>query len=135
MRGGMRENAAAELEAARVQRTFVSIEELAGRVPSLSRGDLATLAEVGALNSIGQGSHRRDALGRFRERDAKPGRLETLDQDEDQTSPLQAINPEERMVADYAGTSVTVGRHPMAHCFIFRSMLSPAYERTCRETW
>jgi error-prone DNA polymerase len=42
--------------------------------------------------------------------------LETLDQDEDQTSPLQAMNPEERMVADYAGTGVTVGRHPMAHC-------------------
>jgi len=26
------------------------------------------------------------------------------------------MNPEERMVADYAGTSMTVGRHPMAHC-------------------
>lgn len=26
------------------------------------------------------------------------------------------MNPEERMVADYAGTGVTVGRHPMAHC-------------------
>jgi len=32
------------------------------------------------------------------------------------TSPLQAMNPEERMVADYAGTSVTVGQHPMEHC-------------------
>ncbi len=26
------------------------------------------------------------------------------------------MNPEVRMVADYAGTGVTVGRHPMAHC-------------------
>ncbi len=26
------------------------------------------------------------------------------------------MNPEERMIADYAGTGVTVGRHPMAHC-------------------
>ena len=26
------------------------------------------------------------------------------------------MNPEERMVADYAGTGVTVGRHPMTHC-------------------
>lgn len=26
------------------------------------------------------------------------------------------MKPEERMVADYAGTGVTVGRHPMAHC-------------------
>jgi error-prone DNA polymerase len=42
--------------------------------------------------------------------------LEPLDQDEEQSSPLQAMNPEVRMVADYAGTGVTVGRHPMAHC-------------------
>ena len=26
------------------------------------------------------------------------------------------MNPEERMIADYAGTGVTVGHHPMAHC-------------------
>jgi len=31
-------------------------------------------------------------------------------------SPLQPMNPKERMVADYAETGVTVGHHPMAHC-------------------
>jgi error-prone DNA polymerase len=114
---GLRENAAGELEAARTQRAFGSIEELARRVPSLSRADLATLAEVGALNSIGEGSHRRDALWQVQRAGRRAGPLlETLDQDEDQASPLQAMNPEERMVADYAGTGVTVGRHPMAHC-------------------
>jgi len=30
-------------------------------------------------------------------------------------SPLDAMNPTERIVADYQGTSVTVGRHPMAY--------------------
>ncbi len=85
--------------------------------PSLSRADLATLAEVGALNSIGEGSHRRDALWQVQRAGRQAGPLlEPLDQDEEQTSPLQAMNPEERMVADYAGTGVTVGRHPMAHC-------------------
>jgi error-prone DNA polymerase len=114
---GLRENAAGELEAARTLKAFGSIEELARRVPSLSRADLATLAEVGALNSIGEGSHRRDALWQVQQAGRQAGPLlETLDQDEDQTSPLQAMNPEERMVADYAGTGVTVGRHPMAHC-------------------
>jgi error-prone DNA polymerase len=114
---GVRENAALELEAAREQRAFASIEELARRVPSLSRADLATLAEVGALNSIGEGSHRRDALWQVQRAGRQAGPLlESLDDDEEQTSPLQAMNPEERMVADYAGTGVTVGRHPMAHC-------------------
>jgi error-prone DNA polymerase len=114
---GLRENAAGALEAARTLRAFRSIEELARRVPSLSRADLATLAEVGALNSIGEGSHRRDALWQVQRAGRQAGPLlETLDQDEEQASPLQAMNPEERMVADYAGTGVTVGRHPMAHC-------------------
>ena len=55
--------------------------------------------------------------GKSKERDGKRGPLlDSLDQDEEQTSPLKTINPEERMVADYAGTGVTVGRHPMAHC-------------------
>ena len=114
---GMRQNAATELEAARILRPFSSIEELARRVPSLSRGDLATLAEVGALNSIGEGVYRRDALWQVQRAGRQAGPLlQALDQDEDQGSPLQAMNPEERMVADYAGTGVTVGHHPMAHC-------------------
>ena len=114
---GLRENAAIELEAARTQRAFASIEELARRVPSLSRADLSTLAEVGALNSIGEGSHRRDALWQVQRAGRQAGPLlESLDQDEEQTSPLRAMNPEERMIADYAKTGVTVGRHPMAHC-------------------
>jgi error-prone DNA polymerase len=52
---GLRENSAVELEAARAQRAFASIEELARRVSLFTRVDFATLAEVGALNSIGEG--------------------------------------------------------------------------------
>ena len=60
--------------------------------------------------------HRRDALWQVQRaaRNAGP-LLETLQQDE-APSPLQPMNSEERMVADYTGTGVTVGRHPMAHC-------------------
>ena len=114
---GLRQSTSVELEAARVQRAFSSIEDLGRRVPSLSRTDLATLAEIGALNSIGKGSHRRDALWQVQRAGRPAGPLlQALDQDEEQVSPLQAMNPEERMIADYAGTSMTVGRHPMAHC-------------------
>jgi len=66
---------------------------------------------------LGERVHRRDALWQVERaaREAGP-LLRELDGDEEHSSPLQAMNPEERMVADYAGTGVTVGRHPMAHC-------------------
>ncbi len=114
---GLRATVAAEIERVRGMRPFGSIEELAGRVPSLSQADLSTLAEIGALNSLGVKVHRRDALWQVERAGRQAGPLlRELDGDEEHTSPLQAMNPEERMVADYAGTGVTVGRHPMAHC-------------------
>ena len=114
---GMRETTATELEAARAMRPFATVDELARRVPSLTRPDLTTLAEVGALNSIGEGIHRREALWQVERAARKPGPLlEALDRDEEAKSPLRAMEPHERMVADYASTGVTVGRHPMAHC-------------------
>ena len=39
-----------------------------------------------------------------------------MDFDDEHLSPLDRMNAIERMVADYSGTGVTVGRHPMAHC-------------------
>jgi error-prone DNA polymerase len=114
---GLPRSAAAELEAARQMRAFASIEELARRVPSLTRANLATLAEIGALNSLGAGVHRRDALWQVERAGRKPGPLlAALALDEDAASPLRPMQPQERMVADYASTGVTVGRHPMAHC-------------------
>ncbi len=114
---GLRSTVAAEIERVRALRRFGSIEELARPVPSLSQADLATLAETGALNSLGERVHRRDALWQVERVVREAGPLfSELYGDEEQLSPLQAMNPEERMVADYAGTGVTVGRHPMAHC-------------------
>ena len=114
---GLREASARELESARDMRLFASIEELARRVPSLTRADLTTLAEVGALNSLGEGVHRRDALWQVERAGRQAGPLlASLDRDEEIHSPLRAMEPQERMVADYASTGVTVGRHPMAHC-------------------
>ena len=114
---GLRASAALEIERVRTMRTFATIEELARRVPSLSQADLSTLAETGALNSLGEKVHRRDALWQVERAGRQAGPLlSNLDDDEEHTSPLQAMNAEERMVADYAGTGVTVGHHPMWHC-------------------
>jgi error-prone DNA polymerase len=113
---GMGQGSAIELEATRAIRSFSSIEELARRVPSLTRTDLTMLAEVGALNSLGEGIHRRDALWQVGRAGRWAGPLfESLDRDEEVSCPLRAMQPQERMVADYASTGVTVGRHPMAH--------------------
>ncbi len=114
---GLSAKVAAEIERVHALRPFGSIEELARRVPSLSQSDLSILAETGALNSLGDRTHRRDALWQVERAGRQAGPLlSELDSDEDEDSPLEAMNPEERMVADYAGTGVTVGRHPMAHC-------------------
>ena len=114
---GLRAAVAAEIERVRALRPFGSIEELARRVPSLSQADLSTLAETGAMNSLGEKVHRREALWQVERAGRQAGPLLAgLDSDEDQIAPLAPMTPEERMVADYAGTGVTVGRHPMAHC-------------------
>ena len=113
---GLRGATGAELEKSRAAKPFSSIEELAHRVPSLSQAELTTLAEIGALNSLGPNLHRRDALWQVERAIRQSGPLFAGQAHEECSSPLDAMSPTERMVADYSGTGVTVGRHPMAHC-------------------
>ena len=42
--------------------TFSSVDDLTRRVPELNRKELVLLAQIGALNSVGEVKHRRDAL-------------------------------------------------------------------------
>jgi error-prone DNA polymerase len=98
---------------------FVSVEELVARVPCLNRKELTLLARVGALNEVDGIGHRRDALWQV-ERAGRPEgpllrqRSEFL-QEEAADMPLQPMNTEERLIADYVGTGLTIGKHPMAH--------------------
>ncbi|HZQ68105.1 MAG TPA: error-prone DNA polymerase [Terriglobales bacterium] len=59
--------------------------------------------------------HRRDALWQVERAVRLSGPL--LDQypEQDSKSPLQPMNDEERLVADFRGTGMTVGPHPMAY--------------------
>jgi error-prone DNA polymerase len=96
---------------------FRSAEDLALRVPVLNRKELTLLARVGALNKLDGIEHRRDALWQVE----RAGKLEgpLLRQNSDWLRevsdflPLKQMNTEERLVADYAGTGLTVGKHPM----------------------
>jgi error-prone DNA polymerase len=98
---------------------FRSAEDLVSRVPSLNRKELTLLARVGALNNLDGIEHRRDALWQVE----RAGKLEgpLLRQNIDllrglsESLPLQQLNTEERLIADYAGTGLTIGKHPMAY--------------------
>jgi len=113
---GLRRDTATAVIAAREQRTFISIQDFALRIPELHKSDLALLAKIGALNSLGEVAHRRDALWQVEYAGRPPGPL--LDELPEQTSadsPLRQMTIEERLVADFSGTGVTVGKHPMAY--------------------
>jgi error-prone DNA polymerase len=96
-----------------------SVDDLAMRVSGLNRKEITLLANIGALNHVAGVSHRRDALWQV-ERAGKPeGPLLTrsgaLLADPQDPSPLVQMTPEERLVADYSGTGLTTGRHPMSY--------------------
>jgi len=112
---GLRKSSADALVRARAAGVFSSIEDLTLRVPELSKSEWTMLAQVGALNGLGARFHRRDALWQV-ERAIRPaGALFKQSQQEDASSPLSQMTDEERLVTDFHGTGLTVGRHPMAH--------------------
>ena len=110
---------------------FTSIEDVVRRT-GLRRDELATLADIGALNAFT--NERRSALWQI-ERAVRPaGELFAPDDDRAQSpkpnaqspkpnaqclepaarSPLPIMDASDRLHADYAGTSLTIGPHPMA---------------------
>ena len=158
---GLREEAAQALVRERLRAPFTSIHDLTRCVPELRKDELTTLAEIGALNAIGnsprrhrvtekneKGSyqfpenvpdiisnqrstidnssvplclrgekplHRRDALWQVERAVRGSGPLLEQHSEPDSPSPLQPMNHEERLVADFHGTGLTVGPHPMAY--------------------
>ena len=138
---GLCEEAAQALVRERACAPFASIHDLTRRVPELRKDELTTLAEIGALNSVfsfqfpvsrksdvSVGSywkpetgnsklrfHRRDVLWQVERAVRGSGPLLEKLPEPDSPSPLQPMNHEERLVADFLGTGLTVGPHPMAY--------------------
>ena len=115
---GLSKPAGEALMQARDLAPFTSIENLAQRVPELTKNNLAMLAEIGALNRIcpDQPMHRRDALWQVEKASRPSGPLLKTIVEDDEPSPLQQMRTQERLIADYHGTSLTTGPHPMAYC-------------------
>ncbi|MEO6214243.1 MAG: error-prone DNA polymerase [Vicinamibacterales bacterium] len=92
---------------------YTTIEDVIAKT-GLRRDELATLAEIGALNSLGY--DRRSAQWQI-ERAVRPaGALFDTGEDipSSRPSPLRPMSPPERLMADYSGTNLTIGPHPLA---------------------
>jgi error-prone DNA polymerase len=138
---GLSEQSGQAIVSERGKRPFLSIEDLHNRVPELRKDELRKLAAVGALNFIQSDqspksqvsslkkrepetwdlgletgkTNRRDALWQV-ERVARPaGELYTELHEQDGNSPLTPMTRAERMDADFRGTGLTIGRHPVAY--------------------
>ncbi|MGA2003514.1 MAG: error-prone DNA polymerase [Terriglobales bacterium] len=114
---GLQQAAGEAIVRERASAPFASVEDLAHRVPQLSRGNLAILASIGALNYLSPdtGLHRRDALWQVEKAVRRTGPLLDGIVEMDASSPLRKMDVEERLIADYHGTGLTTGRHPMAY--------------------
>jgi error-prone DNA polymerase len=115
VRGMRQETAEALVRARDKDGAFLSSDDLARRVPFLNRKELVAMASVGALNWVGETQHRRDALWQVERVSRRPGPLLQEAEEAEADSPLARMNWEERLVADFRGTGLTVGKHPMAH--------------------
>jgi error-prone DNA polymerase len=137
---GLSEQSGKAIVRERMKRPFVSIDDLHHRVPELRKDELRKLAAVGAFNFIQDESslkpqvsslnrpeletldlrleapvNRRDALWQV-ERVARPaGELYEELHEADGNSPLAPMTRPERMDADFRGTGLTIGRHPVAY--------------------
>ncbi len=108
---GLREEAGRCMER---ERLFSSADDLVRRA-GLHRDEVARLAEIGALGSLGL--ERRAALWEI-ERAARPSGPLYVDLRAPAGSsplppPLLPMTPSEALVADYEGTGLTLGPHPM----------------------
>ncbi len=110
---GLREDAARAILRARAVRVFSSVDDLAVRVRELRKDELNRLAEIGALNAL-EKQHRRDTLWQAQRAILPVGPLLAPLEETGEPSPLAPMNTEERLWADYRGTGMTVGKHPMA---------------------
>jgi error-prone DNA polymerase len=127
---GLRQEIALKMVEERALRRFSSLEDLKLRLPGIQKSELAALAEIGALNFLAgkkRAMHRREALWQIERTARRPGPLfempgelapETGGKHDSQAadgSPLAAMSSEERLVADFRNTGMTVGPHPLAY--------------------
>jgi error-prone DNA polymerase len=107
---GLREEVGKRVEAARAQRPFASADDLVTRA-GVNREEVNRLSEIGAFASLGH--ERRAALWEAARAIRPRGPLYEGLAEAPGRSPLPEMSAEERIVADYEGTTLSLGPHPM----------------------
>ncbi len=128
---GLRERAGRAIVAARADRPFRSLTDVATRA-GLDRDELTALAAIGAFNALG--GTRRGNLWRAAvpvagplfagvdDRHVRPRRHDSIEPhnstemsqpNAETPQPITDMTLAERLAADYAGTGLTLGPHPM----------------------
>src|SRR5215467_10952783 len=98
------------IEAERDHRAFASVDDLVSRA-GVNREEVHRLAEIGAFESLGH--ERRAALWEAARAIRPRGSLYEREPDPPPPSPLRPMTSGEEVVADYEGTSLSLGPHPM----------------------
>ncbi len=140
---GLSEQSGQAIVRERATGPFAGIDDLRNRVPELRKDELRKLAAVGALNFIQasqsstpkvqtlmpnqkelnaepsvletKGTNRRDALWQVERVARSAGSLYEGLLEKDGNSPLLPMTLPERMDADFRGTGLTIGKHPVAY--------------------
>jgi error-prone DNA polymerase len=105
---GFREETAKRIEAARGARAFTSLADFAARTGA-SPDELARLADIGAFGSLG--GTRRQALWQVEALGRSGALFATIQNTE--ASPLDEMSDAEELTADFRGTGLSTGPHPM----------------------
>ncbi|MBI1898915.1 MAG: error-prone DNA polymerase, partial [Acidobacteria bacterium] len=111
---GLRQEAGERIAEERRRAPFRSIEDMVRRVSELRKDELRRLAKVGSLNFI-HGVHRRDAMWDAERARRPAGELFEALETVEAPSPLAPMTIRERLYADFSGTGLTIGKHPMAY--------------------
>ena len=113
---GLSEQSGRAIVRERTIKPFAGIDDLRNRVAELRKDELRKLAATGALNFIQARSvHRRDALWQVERAARMPGELYEQLFEQDGNSPLESMTITERVDADFRGTGLTIGKHPVAY--------------------
>ncbi len=108
---GLRSRSALIVEEEQARAPFADLGDFTGRC-ALQAGEVETLASIGALSCFGLS--RRGALWQTA-RLVRPAGPLLAELPEPEPSPLPEMSPAEETQADYGGTQMTLGPHPLSY--------------------
>ena len=115
---GLRQSTAQRMIEERRRCVFRSLRDLMRRVPELEKGEVAAMAELGALNALPEEAvdrHRRGALWQAQLALQPVGELLEPAAVDGEPSPLAPMTSMQRTYADFEHSSLSIGKHPMAY--------------------